>query len=298
MNFNEIAVFIQVVQSGSFTAAAKQLQMPNSTVSFKISELEKRLGVSLLQRTTRKLHVTPLGQAFFEQCLRGLESVKAAEASIIAASGEPQGLLRVTAPVELGSSVLPSIVSSFVKKYPKVSVEIILADRKVDLLAEGVDLAIRAGALKDSSMKALRLGAAYFAAFASPKYLKQRGNPKRLEDLQGHTGIGFTPLLHTGLKFSSSKSNSTRLLELPGQLIINDLNMIKVLALAGEGIAILPTFMCRQDESGGKLVRVLPEWTSDMQPVHFVYLSQRFVPPKLSAFMQHAGVALKENLQV
>ena len=297
MNFNEIAVFIQVVQSGSFTQAAKKLQMPNSTVSFKVAELEKRLGVSLLQRTTRKLHITPLGQAFYDQCLQGLQAVKAAEENLQASTGEPQGLLRLTAPVELGTSVLPLIVSSFIRKFPKVSVEIILADRKVDLLGEGVDLAIRAGGLKDSTMIDKRSGAAYFAAFASPKYLKQFGTPKKIEDLKGHTGIGFTPIMHTGLKFTSSKSLPARLLELPHRIIINDLNMIKALALNGEGIAVLPTFMCRGEEGGGKLVRVLPEWTSDMQPIHFVYPAQRFVTPKLSAFITHAGDILKDNLR-
>ena len=174
----------------------------------------------------------------------------------------------------------------------------VLADRKVDLLSEGVDLAIRAGELKDSTMIAKRLGAAYFAAFASPKYLKQNGTPKKFDDLKGHVGIGFTPIMHTGLKFTSTKASSSRPIELPHRIIINDLNMIKALALSGEGIAVLPTFMCRGEETGGKLVRLLPEWTSDMQPVHFVYPAQRFVTPLLSAFIAHAGDILKESLKV
>lgn len=296
MNFNEIAVFIQVVQSGSFTAAAKKLGMPNSTVSFKVSELENRLGVSLLQRTTRKLHITPVGQVFYENCLQGLEALRSAEEALLDTKDGPQGLLKVTAPVELGSSILPGIVSSFVQKFPKVNVEIILADRTVDLLGEGVDLAIRAGALKDSTMIAKRLGAVYFALFASNKYLKQMGTPKRIEELKGHHGIGFTPLVGKGLKFSNSKS-SVRTIDLPHRLMINDLNMIKALALNGEGIALLPTFLCNAEEKGGKLIRLLPEWTSDMQPIHFVYPAQKYVSPKLSAFISHAGEILKESLK-
>lgn len=296
MNFNEIAVFIQVVQSGSFTAAAKKLQMPNSTVSFKVSELEKRLGVSLLQRTTRQLHVTPLGEEFYRNCLQGLDALRAAEEALLHSTGEPQGVLRLTAPVELGSTILPSVISSFIRKFPKVNVEVILADRKVDLLAEGVDLAIRAGELKDSSMIAKRLGSVYFAAFASAKYLKQHGTPKRPEELKHHVGIGFTPILNNGIKFNNSKHQS-RAWELPHRLQINDLNMVKALALAGEGIALLPTFLCHGEESSGKLVRVLPEWTSDMQPIHFVYAAQRFVSPKLSSFINHAGDILKESLR-
>lgn len=296
MNFNEIAVFIQVVQSGSFTSAAKKLSMPNSTVSFKVSELEARLGVSLLQRTTRKLHVTPVGQIFYENCLHGLEALRAAEQALLDTKSGAQGLLRLTAPVELGTSILPSIVSSFIQKHPKVNVEVILADRTVDLLGEGIDLAVRAGNLKDSSMIAKRLGAVYFALFASSKYLKRNGSPKKMDELREHIGIGFTPLLNKGMKFSNSKS-SVKNIELPHRLIINDLNMIKALAINGEGIALLPTFLCNAEEKGGKLVRLLPEWTSDMQPIHFVYPAQKYVSPKLSAFISHASDMLKESLK-
>ncbi len=145
MDFNEVAIFIKVVQEGSFSKAAHNLGMPNSTVSAKISSLEKRLGVTLIQRTTRKLNITPAGNAYFKRCMLGLEEIKAAEAEIANIQGEPQGLLRITAPFELGSTVLPQIVSSFIKKYSKVRIELILTDRRVDLLSENIDLAIRAG---------------------------------------------------------------------------------------------------------------------------------------------------------
>ncbi|MBX9769040.1 MAG: LysR family transcriptional regulator, partial [Bdellovibrionales bacterium] len=194
MDLNEISVFIRVVQTGSFSLAANQLGMPNSTVSHRVSSLEKRLGITLLQRTTRKLHVTPLGEAYFKKCLQGLEALQIAEQDIVSNQKEPQGLLRITAPAELGSTVLPQIVSDFTKKYPKVQVESILTDRRVDLLGEGVDLAIRAGPLKDSSLIAKKIGSSYFAPFASTKYLKAKGTPHQPKDLSGHDCLLFPPL--------------------------------------------------------------------------------------------------------
>jgi len=152
MDLNEIAVFIKVVQSESFTKAAQCLGMPKSTVSQKVSMLEKRLGVTLIQRTTRKLNITPLGKSFYSKCVAGLEEIKSAEMEIASVHSEPQGLLRITAPIDLGGNVLPPLISSYMASHPKVRVEVILTDRRVDLLSENIDLAIRAGELQDSSM--------------------------------------------------------------------------------------------------------------------------------------------------
>lgn len=290
MDLNEIAVFIQVVQSGSFSGAAKALGMPNSTVSHKVSLLEKRLGTSLIQRTTRKLHITPTGQVFFSRCLQGMESFKSAELEISASLGVPQGLLRVTAPIELGGSLLPELISRYQRKYPEVSVEVILTDRNVDLLGEGIDLAIRAGELKDSSLLAKRLGHVSFAAFASPKYLKAKGVPKTPGELREHQLIGFSSLqsLHlvSGKKTAVISFKETR-------LMINDLNMIKTMAVSGDGVALLPTFLCLLEERTGKLQRVLLDWHSEQRPIHFVYVAQRFIPSQLRAFIDMGSEVLR-----
>ncbi len=147
MDLNEITVFIKVVQAQSFTKAAQELGMPKSTVSHKISMLERRLGVGLIHRTTRKLSITPSGMEYYKKCLAGLEEIKAAEMEISSLQGDPQGLLRITAPIDIGSKVLPWIVSKFMQEHPKVRVEILLTDRRVDLVSENVDLAIRAAEL-------------------------------------------------------------------------------------------------------------------------------------------------------
>jgi len=294
MDLNEVAVFIKVVQSGSFNQAAKALGMPNSTVSSKVSSLEKRLGVTLIQRTTRRLNVTPAGQAYFKHCIQGLQEIEAGEAELAATKGEPQGLLRITSPVELGGSVLPNLVERFLKKYPKVSVEVILADRRIELLAEGVDLAIRAGELQDSTLIAKKIGAVYFAPFASPKYLKARGTPSHPRELRSHECLQFTPIGFEEWRLIGGKGAVN--VPVPGRVIINDLNMIKNLTVAGMGIALLPSFFCRNELGSGKIVRVLPEWRTNLNPVHFVYPAQKFVLPKLSAFIEFATDTMKRVL--
>lgn len=295
MDLNEVAVFIQVVQSGSFTQAAKKLGMPNSTVSQKVSSLEKRLGITLIQRTTRKLNVTPAGQAYFKKCIQGLEEIQSAELELAATQGEPNGLLRVTAPVELGASILPDLISEYTRKFPKVRVEVILSDRRMDLLSENIDLAIRAGELKDSTLIARKIGAGCFITVAAPKYLKANGTPSHPRDLAKHECLQFTPVGLEEWKFVGPKGSLN--VGLPGRVVINDLTAIRRLALVGDGIAMLPTHFVFNELKSGKLVRVLPEWRSILSPAHFVYPAQRFVTPKLSAFMEMAMEPLKKSFE-
>ncbi|WP_295902011.1 LysR family transcriptional regulator [uncultured Bdellovibrio sp.] len=296
MDLNEVAIFVKVVQVGSFHQAAKQLDMPNSTVSAKVSSLEKRLGVTLLHRTTRKLQVTEAGQAFFNRSLSAIQELQGAEEEVTSNQGEPQGLLRITAPSALGSSLLPDVVAKCLSKYPKIQVELIFADRIVDLISEGVDLAIRAGELSDSSLVAKKLGVGYFAPFASAGYLKSHGTPLHPKELREHACLQFSPLGKEKWELVNKNKNKVTV-PLNGRLIADDLNIIKDLVLAGEGIALLPTFICEMETKKNKLVRILPEWRSDVRPISFVYPPQKFVNPKLKAFMDLAIDDLKERLK-
>lgn len=284
MDMNEIVVFIKIIEAGTFTAAAKALGMPKSTVSHKLSELERRLGVTLIQRTTRKLHVTAAGRAYYERARAGMETIAAAEQELASAQQGPQGTLRVTAPVELGASVLPELVKAYIRKYPAVKVDVMLTDRTVDLLGEGVDLALRAGGLPDSSMIAKRLGDARFAVYASAAYLKRRGKPSHPRELVGHNWLIFTSWSGQDLKLVKGKERQR--LQMAGPVQANDLALLRGLACQGEGLALLPTFYCQAEVKRGQLVRVLPEWASESRPVHFVYPGQRFVPARLKAFME------------
>lgn len=294
MDLNEVVIFIKVVQTGSFSLAAKQLDMPNSTVSYKVSSLEKRLGTTLITRTTRRLKVTPAGEAYFKKCLLGFEEIKAGEDEIAATQGDPQGLLRITAPVELGVTVLPQIVSAYIAKYPKVSVDVILTDRRVELLAEGIDLAIRAGELKDSTLIGKKLGYGSFSPLASPKYIKNFGEPAHPRDLKNHQCLHFTPLGSESWKLTSTKG--TLNVSVPGKVIINDMNMLRSLVLSGMGIALLPSFYCNSEIKTGKLVRVLPGWHTTPSPIQFVYPAQKFVSTKLSAFIEMATDPIRQSL--
>lgn len=294
IDLNEILIFTKVVQLESFSQAAKHLGMPNSTVSSKVSSLEKRLGSTLITRTTRRLKVTPAGQAFFQKCQSGLNEIQLAEDLIAASQSEPQGLLRITAPVDFGSSVLPGILSSYSIKYPKVSLEVILTDRRLDLLTEGIDLAIRAGDLEDSTLVGRRLGYSTFAPFASPKYLKLKGAPSHPKDLKDHDCLYFTPLGSESWKLTGSKGSLK--VAAPAKMILNDIATIKNLIISGAGIAMLPTFFCNSEISSGKIVRVLPGWQTASAPVQFVYPAQKFVSTKLTAFIEMATEPIKKAL--
>lgn len=294
MDLNEIAVFIKVVQTGSFTRAARELEMPNSTVSFKVSALEKRLGVALIQRTTRRLHITPIGQSFFKRCLEGLDEIREAETEILSGQEEPSGPLKITAAVELGVALLPKIIAAYAKKYPRVSVDVTLSDRRVDLVSEGFDLALRAGELQDSSLIAKKLGSVYFAPFASPKYLKNYGSPRTALDLKDHKLIDFSQI--TDGSWSLVREGKTVKVSSTQKVATNDLRLASLLAIEGSGVALLPTFFCYSAVQSGQLVRVLPQWLSAKSPVQFVYPSHRFVMPKLSSFIEMAAEPIKEEL--
>lgn len=294
MDLNEITIFVKVVEIGSFIGAAQQLQMPKSTVSAKISALEARLGATLIRRTTRRLFVTDAGQDYYQQCVQALAQIAAAEEQVGQKQSLPQGLLRITAPVELGVTILPYVIAEFHKQYPEVRLEIMLSDRTVDLVSEGMDLAIRAGELKDSSLLTKKLGSVYFAPFASPKYLKKAGTPKSPKDLSAHRCIQFTSFGASDWELSNAKS--TQFITLNKQMLSNDLNLIKSMAVAGVGIALLPTFFCFADSEAGRLQRILPEWRTAIRPVQFVYPQQDFVPKKLAVFLSVATDLIRDRL--
>jgi DNA-binding transcriptional LysR family regulator len=292
MNLNEIAVFIKVVQTGSFTETSRQLHMPISTVSLRVSSLEKRLGVALLKRTTRKLSLTDLGNAYFNRCLKGLEEIIKAQNELISKHSEPQGNLKITAPVDLGSYVLPKLISSFTKNNPKVTFDITLTDRVVDLINENIDLAIRVGALKDSSFVAKKIGSAYFALYAYQTYLSSHKPLLSPKDLKDHKLLSFKPLSDTWTLTNSLKTLS---FPLKGHTLANDLNFLKALALTGNGIALLPPFLCEKEVRSGTLVPVLPNWHTPPKPLHLVYAKHKFMLPALKSFIAFATNALKEN---
>jgi DNA-binding transcriptional LysR family regulator len=285
MDLNELLVFAKVVQAGSFTAAARGLRMPKSTVSRKVSELEERVGSQLLQRTTRQLRLTDVGKAYYEHCARIVAEAEQAELAVTRMQSAPHGLLRVTAPLTF--SILGPIVAEFLRRYPEVQVEMVCTDRAVDLVDEGFDLAVRAGKLADSSLIARRLGSFERVVVASPGYLQARSSPKAPRDLEKHDCLLFgaaQSATHWTLR-SGSKS-----VEVPvsTRLAVNEPDMLRAMALAGAGIALLPNISCVEDVTAGRLLHLLPDWTSSETPVHAVYPSSRHHSPKVMAFVEVA----------
>ena len=283
--FDAVPVFVKVVEAGSFSAAARLLAMPKTTVSAKVAALEKRLGVKLIQRTTRKLHVTEAGTKYFHHCVNALREMDLGEAALQSAQTEPTGLLKVTAPVDIGHIVLPRITAAYLARYPGTTVELLVTNRTVDLVGEGIDLAIRAGNLKDSSLIAKRFFEVRATLWASPAYLRRIGtlsHPKHLAKASFVCFKGFDKLRLTNGRTELEISTA-------GRVVSDDLEAIKALAILGEGIACLPDFLAADAVASGGLVPVLRTWTSTgMNGMHFVYAGRQYTLPKVQAFIQVA----------
>lgn len=289
MDLNEIAIFAHVVRAQSFTAAAKKLSMPKSTVSRKLSELETRLGTQLLQRSTRKLALTDAGRAYYSYAARIVDEIEEADLVISRLQDAPRGLLRVTAPLSV--SFLGPIVRSFLKRYEEVQVEMVCTDRVVDLVSEGFDVGVRAGRLADSTLIARSLCFMQSVIVASPAFVKKHGAPKTPADL------ARLPCLVFG---AGSDRATWRLTNAEGQgsegevattvssrLTVNDMDMLLDAAKAGSGAALLSMHLCMDGLRQKHLVRLLPAWSSRPIPLHAVYPGTRLLSPKVKAFVEH-----------
>jgi DNA-binding transcriptional LysR family regulator len=290
MDLNSAWVFVRVVQAGSLSEAARQLRMPVSTVSTKISRLEKRLGVTLVRRTTRKLYLTDAGSKYFEHATRACAEIEQAE-SATTKELEPSGLVRITSPVEMGSTTLVDALANFSKEFPKIEVGLVLSDRYVDLAAERVDLAIRIGELKDSNLIAKKIGSTKLHAYASREYLKARGEPKRPSDLEKHACLTFVGVI--GNDWELRGAGRTASVRVAGPASANSLFALHRMALRGIGIALLPDFLCTSEVESGQLKKVLPDWSADRFPVHLLTLPMNQVPKRVRVVMDYLGKNLR-----
>ncbi|HEX6276366.1 MAG TPA: LysR family transcriptional regulator [Polyangiaceae bacterium] len=284
MDLNEMLVFTRVVEAQSFVGAARALGMPKSTVSRKVSDLEERLGARLLQRTTRRLNLTEEGRAYFQHAVRVVAEAEEAELAVTRLQGTPRGLLRVTMP--LNFDYFAPAVTSFLARYPEVELELVGTDRRVDLVQEGFDVAVRAGALADSTLVGFALGTLRSYAVASPQFLAKHGAPKTPEDLARFDclvfGAGPDPS-----KWKLLRDDETRVVAVRGRLVVNDFEYLAQGASVGLGIAMLPVHRCAGDLRENRLRRVLPDWCSPVVPLHVVYPTTRHLSPKIKAFLDH-----------
>src|SRR5262245_20879795 len=240
MDLNQMLVFSRVVQAGSFSAAAKALGMPKSTVSRKVSELEERLKSRLLNRTTRKLSLTDVGRTYYDYAARIAGEIEDAERAVSNLQAAPRGLLRVTAPLNIG--FLAPIISDYLARYPEVRLELFSTGRRVDLIEERFDAGIRAGPLADSTLIARSLGNAGWLLVATPGYLKKRGRPRAPQDLKQHDCLLFAVgSAGATLRFEGGGDGESTQVTVPARLLVSDLDIIHAAAMAGQGIALLPS---------------------------------------------------------
>jgi DNA-binding transcriptional LysR family regulator len=292
MDLDAIAVFVKVVEAGSFSSAARQLNMPKTTVSAKVAALEKRLGAILIHRTTRKLFVTEAGEQYFRHCANAVREIELGESALQSAQGVPSGLLRVTAPVDFGHTLLPKIVHAYLERYPGTSVELLLANRTVDLVGEGVDLAIRAGRLKDSSLIAKRFFAIETNLWASPGYLAEFGMPRQPLELADHRLLALSSMTATML----TKGKQSIEIAVNSRVLTDDFEVVKAMITLGGGIGWLPDFHTTDAQAAGALVQVLPEWKTEVAGgFNFVYPGSRYASPKVQAFIATAISKMGEH---
>jgi DNA-binding transcriptional LysR family regulator len=291
MDLNDIVVFTKVVETKSFTGAAEQLGLPKSTVSRKLAQLEERLGVRLVQRTTRKLALTDIGEAYYERAARIVADLAAAEQLVTDMQSTPRGRLRVTAPIDLSASYLGGIISEFTAQHPDVNVELDATDRVVDLIEESFDVAIRIGPLPESTLIAKKLTSFVSLLCASPAYLAKKKAPATTEEIEEHDKVMFFPNARVS-SWTLQNGEQTYELSRPVKFSSNNLMAVRAAALAGAGVSLLPEFIVACDIHEGKLVRVLPGWQSVPADVTAVYPARQNLPPRLSLFLEHLAKAM------
>jgi DNA-binding transcriptional LysR family regulator len=291
IDLNRTATFVRVAEQGSFTTAAASLNQPISSVSRAVAKLEAELGVRLLHRTTRKLSLTDAGRHFFARVQAGLSEIEEASLAVAGFGSSPHGVVRITAP--FGLAELPAIVAKLTARYPGLVIDLALTDRVVDLVGEGVDLAIRAGRLEDSSLMARKLANSELGIYAAPAYLQRRGKPRNVADLARHDCLRYRG--QSGqLPFRVQGPRGIEQVEVTGSVVCDNMMFLRDLVLAGVGLALLPEQAVAEDLEAGRLVRVLPRHGVVGAAVYLVWASHKLVPARVAVVRELLTEALLE----
>jgi DNA-binding transcriptional LysR family regulator len=277
----DMALFTLVVELGSFTAAAKRVALPKSSVSKRISQLEQQLGLRLLTRTTRRLSLTFAGERYLVHCQEMIAASERAQNSMQLLKVSPSGRIKVTAPAGLAIMLLAEIVSDFQTRHPHVAVEVNVSDEISDLVADGYDVALRTGEPEDSMLIGRRLGESKRYIVASPGYLKASTPINEPEQLHQHRIIAHRSWTQCALRQQERVFHWL----LPAQHMTDNLLYARQCALLGGGVTLLPDFLCRQALDSGDLVAVLSDWQVDANQLYLVYPSRKLNPPALTLFI-------------
>lgn len=290
--YQEMRVFTAVVDSASFVAAGETLGMSKAAVSRHVSELEQRLGVRLMHRTTRKLSLTPEGEVFVSRCRDILSSIEASEEEISTRRVTVSGLLKVSVPVSFGIRHLAPLWSEFLDKHPQVTLDVQLADRFIDLVDEGFDLAVRIARLPDSSLISRRLASTRLVLCAAPSYLKRRGTPQHPSDLAQHDTLSYS-LLAMGDVWQFTGPDGTVSVKVHPRMWSNNGDTCIAAAVRGAGIQLQPTFLIEEQLARGELVEILPQFRSVELDIYAVYPSRKYVLPKVRAMVEFLATRLR-----
>ena len=285
--FEDLQAFVAVVESGSFTAAADRLGIAKSAISRRVSALEERLGVQLLRRTTRRLNVTDTGQSFYAHSARILADLEEAESAVAQEHGKLRGTLRIALPLSFGIRHMCEPIAEFNRRHPRVTFELDLNDRRIDLLQEGVDLAVRIGRLADSSLIARRLFDAKTIVCASETYLEQHGTPQTPHDLRTHQCLVYGNLAEPSVWAWKEKNGSQQRVEVNVAMSATSGEFLCAAATQGLGIVMQPTFIAGTAISNGDLVPVLTDYDWPVTPAYAVYPPTRHLSYRVREFIDY-----------
>jgi len=285
LDLNDVALFVQVVRSGSFAAAARRLGMPANSLSRRIQQLEQLLGLRLMQRSTRKLTLTDAGTTFYERCADQVEALAEAAQELSEGSQVPSGKVRVAAPADFFNVFRMELIAEFLDAHPKVRLEFVLSDERADLIEQGIDVAIRSGKVLEPTLVARRIGTGRVTLVASPAYLAARGMPESVEALANHDCVTLPhasgrAVWHLGGPDGAIEAH------VAGRFSANTAQALLKAVLAGLGIALLPAVMTSSHVRAGELTEVLPDHGVEGRESYLVYLSRRQLPRAVTAFIE------------
>jgi DNA-binding transcriptional LysR family regulator len=295
MDLNDVALFVAVVRAGSFAEAARRLGMPANTASRRVQQLERHLGVRLMQRSTRRLVLTESGHSFFRQCADQVESLAESAKELVEGHQQPSGKVRVAAPADFLNWFPTELVATFLADHPKVKLEFELDDARADLLGESIDVAFRAGKVIEPHLIARQIGWSRASLVASPAYLARRPAPTSAEELADHDCIALPTRSSTHATWRLDGPKGETEIAVTGRFQANHVPAQLSAALAGLGIALLPTLVTAAHLKSGRLMAVLPDHGLEEIGVYFVYLSRRLQPRAVTAFIDFAIAALRSE---
>ncbi len=294
-SLTDVAVFVQVVDSGSFTAAAERLSLSKSVVSKYVTRLENRLGARLLNRTTRRLSLTEVGRVFYERSQRGLLEIGEAEAEVSRLQGEPRGILRINAPMSFGVLHVAPAIPDFLSRYPELSVDINLDDRMVDVIEGGFDVSVRISDLPDSSLIARRVGPCRHAIVASPEYFERHGTPRTPDELRKHNVITYQYQESALQWYFRADGGKPISVPVSGSIQMNNSLALRQALLNGAGITRTPTFVVGRDIQAGRLQAILTKYETLEVSIYLVFAQRQHLAPKVRAFVEFMAERISDE---